>query len=101
MRRDFAIVLVFTVVVTIAGTLAILALQQREATTSPEVVLDAVVAKMLADYHPGDVILTPDEYDAAMADIASRYFVAQQQLRDSMAVLDSLRLRIGRCEVRR
>ena len=67
-----------------------------------EVVLPAVVAKMVDDYRPVDAIreLGPEDHDATLEWALDRYAVLLRQVGDSAIVLDSLRYRIARCEVR-
>ena len=91
-----------------------------------EVVLPAVVATALDDYAPVDAEvrydstpmfhifdedstatqwpglyrLSPDDHDATLEWALDRYAVLLRQVGDSAIVLDSLRYRIARCEVR-
>lgn len=68
-----------------------------------EVVLPAVVAEMVDDYRPEDVIREPgpDDHDATLEWALDRYAMLLRQVTDSATVLDSLRWRIARCEVTR
>ena len=69
----------------------------------PEVVLAAVVAQALDDYAPVDAIreLSPDDHDATLEWALDRYAVVLRQMTDTVLVLDSLRMRLAKCEVRR
>jgi hypothetical protein len=61
-----------------------------------EVVLDAAIAQAVTDYRPQDV----DVYDPAYRYLHEKYLTLLHQFQDSVAIMDSVRLELARCQVR-